>query len=451
MPPHPTPPPFSTLHVAIDGPAGSGKSTVAARLAERLQLLHVDTGAMYRALTLAALRAGAPLDDGPRLARLLADARIGLEGGRTYWSGQDVEAAIRGPAVTAAVSQVSAHPQVRRVMVQRQRWLCWQAPRGAVLEGRDIGTVVLPLAQCKIYLDAAPQERARRRAAQAGLPTSGPELERLQGDIERRDALDSSRAASPLQVAPDAHVVDTTQLDLAAVILRCVELARAARTPPAPRAAMAGYRYRHAGYAICHRVIGSAVRLLVGAKVVGRDLQQVPEGLIYACNHISWFDPPVLGACLDREVWYLAKQELFSGLLGWTIARFNAIPIDRSRYDAKAFERATRVLAEGGSLVIFPEGTRRPEGQPGPIRRGLAVLLLRSERPYVPCYVRGTRALPAAILRRRGLEVWMGPPVRLHALAHLRAHLPEPELHARIGALFLQQLEALVDLAEGEP
>lgn len=182
--------------VAIDGPAGSGKTTVSRALAERLAVDRLDTGAMYRAVTWLALARGVDLTDGPALGLL---ARRGcLEvGERVVADGTDVTAAIRSPEVSASVSLVAAHPEVRAVLVERQRR--WVSERsGAVVEGRDIGSVVLPDADVKVYLDAAPEERARRRAD-----------ERAAG-VARRDELDRGRAASPLAVAEGARVIDTT-------------------------------------------------------------------------------------------------------------------------------------------------------------------------------------------------------------------------------------------------
>ncbi len=182
--------------MAIDGPAGSGKTTVSRALAERLAVDRLDTGAMYRAVTWLALARGVDLTDGPALGLL---ARRGcLEvGERVVADGTDVTAAIRSPEVSASVSLVAAHPEVRAVLVERQRR--WVSERsGAVVEGRDIGSVVLPDADVKVYLDAAPEERARRRAD-----------ERAAG-VARRDELDRGRAASPLAVAEGARVIDTT-------------------------------------------------------------------------------------------------------------------------------------------------------------------------------------------------------------------------------------------------
>jgi 3-phosphoshikimate 1-carboxyvinyltransferase len=183
--------------VAIDGPAGSGKSTVSRMVAERLGVPRLDTGAMYRSVAWATLERGIEPGDADTVAQIATIAVIEVEGERTAIDGVDVSAAIRSPEVSAAVSVVAANPRVRREMVLRQRR--WVSTHGAgVVEGRDIGSVVFPHAHLKVYLDATPEERARRRAEE---PAEG---------VARRDHLDSTRATSPLAVAPGARVLDTT-------------------------------------------------------------------------------------------------------------------------------------------------------------------------------------------------------------------------------------------------
>lgn len=213
---------MSDLIVAIDGPAGSGKSSVARLVAGRLRLPHLDTGGFYRAATLIALRAGVNPGDAEGIVDALGEVAITSRNGLTYIGDEVVEAAIRGPEVTAAVSEVSAHPEVRRLLVEKQRQ--WVAARGgsAVVEGRDIGTVVFPDTGVKVFLTADDEERARRRAKERG-----EEPDAHLDAIRRRDAFDGSRAVSPMTVADDATVIDTTDLTIGQVVDRVVSLARA--------------------------------------------------------------------------------------------------------------------------------------------------------------------------------------------------------------------------------
>jgi CMP/dCMP kinase len=209
--------------VAIDGPAGSGKSSVARAVAGRLGVVNLNTGAAYRAAALLALREGVDLDDGPGLAALAK--RVGLDAEGASIDGEGVsEPDLRTPEVAAAASKVSAHAQLREVLLPVQRMAAERAREegGAVVEGRDIGTVVLPDADLKVYLSAEPEERARRRASQTG---KEGELDRIRAAIARRDRQDSEREISPLKPASDAVVLDTTSLSLEAVISEVLDLA----------------------------------------------------------------------------------------------------------------------------------------------------------------------------------------------------------------------------------
>lgn len=215
---------MSKLLVAIDGPAGSGKSSVAQAVAERLGLANLNTGATYRAVALVALREGLDLDDGAALATVGGDVDLAADG--VFHGGEHIpEDALRTPEVAAAASRVSTHPELREVLVERQRAAARkaQAAAGAVVEGRDVGTVVLPEAELKVFLSASPEERARRRALQTGREE---EFERIRKAMHTRDKRDSEREASPLRPAPGAVVLDTTTLDLERVVARVVELAR---------------------------------------------------------------------------------------------------------------------------------------------------------------------------------------------------------------------------------
>ena len=213
------------LVVAIDGPSGSGKSTVARGVAAALELEVLDTGAMYRAVTLAALDAGVALDDADACAALAGRLDISVERGVTRVDGRDVSAEIRGPAVTGAVSTVAAHPAVRAHLVDRQRaWV--ERHGGGVVEGRDIGTVVFPEAPVKVYLTASDEERARRRQRDEAAAARHVGVDDVKAALDRRDAIDAGRTVSPLRVASDAIVIDSTTVDADAVVADIVARAR---------------------------------------------------------------------------------------------------------------------------------------------------------------------------------------------------------------------------------
>lgn len=222
------------INIAIDGPAGSGKSTAARMLAESLGYIYIDTGAMYRAITLKALREGIDLEDAASLTELANRTSLRILGTKPgpdgaplchiLMDGEDVSGEIRGPAVTHAVSPVSAVSGVRRALVEQQREMAKVG--GVVMDGRDIGTVVLSGAELKIFLQADLDERIRRRRkelAAKGLASSEDEVRR---QIEERDRIDSTRADSPLRAASDAIVLDSTRLSIEGVLARLLELAR---------------------------------------------------------------------------------------------------------------------------------------------------------------------------------------------------------------------------------
>lgn len=213
------------LIIAIDGPSGAGKGTVARALAARLGYRHIDTGAMYRALAWKASQDGVDLADEAAVAALGERARFDVEAGRITIDGLDVKAAIRTPEIDKAAAAVARHPAVRRVLVARQR--SFGEGGGVVMEGRDIGTVVFPDADVKIYLDASPEERARRRAADpAHTSSKDTQLSDVATALAERDRSDSTRAVSPLSVAPDATVLDTTGVPIEGVIEQVLVLVR---------------------------------------------------------------------------------------------------------------------------------------------------------------------------------------------------------------------------------
>jgi cytidylate kinase len=199
--------------IAIDGPAGSGKSTVARRLAERLGLDYLDTGAMYRAVTFAALRRGIdPADTGP-VAELARVVDLDVTTDHVRVDGVDATIEIRGPEVSRAVSLVAANPEVRAELVRRQREWAYERS-GGVMEGRDIGTVVFPDAMLKVYLNARPEVRAERRAAEV----SDLDYETVAADMARRDAFDQGREAGPLRPAEDAIEFDTSDMSIDEIV-----------------------------------------------------------------------------------------------------------------------------------------------------------------------------------------------------------------------------------------
>jgi CMP/dCMP kinase len=210
--------------VCLDGPAASGKTTVAKVLSDRLGYLYLDTGILYRAVTWKALKLGIPPSYGEELARLAAESTIEIKAAPpgdlrqnlVLIDGEDISLEIRSPEVDANVSEVSAHPAVREALIDVQRTMA--APGGVIMAGRDMGTVVCPNAEVKVFLDASDTERARRRQRQAAQQGASLDFESVLADIRRRDRYDSSRTAAPLRAADDAVYIDSTDMDVEEVV-----------------------------------------------------------------------------------------------------------------------------------------------------------------------------------------------------------------------------------------
>ncbi len=214
--------PARRLIVAIDGPSGAGKGTIARAVASRLHYRHIDTGAMYRALAWKAHRQGLDLSDDGAVSAIALESDLEVGEGRVRVDGHDVAAAIRTPVIDSAAAAVARLPGVRAALITRQRAM--GAEGGVVMEGRDIGTVVFPSADVKIFLDASPEERARRRANDPAHSAGPSALSDVATALEERDRSDRTRATSPLTQAPDAVVVDTTGLSIDEAVARVLEV-----------------------------------------------------------------------------------------------------------------------------------------------------------------------------------------------------------------------------------
>jgi len=220
--------PISDITIAIDGPAASGKSTTAREVARQMDYLYIDTGAMYRAVTLLALREGAAMEDAEALVRIAAKAEISFQqtdnGLRLFLNGEDVSDAIRTSEVTRNIKPIAANPEVRELLVEKQRRLGDYG--GVVMDGRDIGTVVFPDAELKIYMEASVEARAERRLQELKRKEANASFEEIMRDLIARDESDMNRSAGPLRKADDAILIDTTALTPAEQTTRIVSLAK---------------------------------------------------------------------------------------------------------------------------------------------------------------------------------------------------------------------------------
>jgi cytidylate kinase len=427
------------LVVALDGPAASGKSSVGAAAAARLGYRFCDTGLLYRAVTWLALHRGIGADAPEGLVRLVEEIHLLDDGGGrlAHVAVDDVDrtAEVRGPEVDVAVSAISGVAELRSALLARQRALA--ADGRIVMAGRDIGTVVLPDADLKLFLDASVQERARRRVLERGIDPDSAEATEVLEELQRRDLLDSTRPVAPLRAADDAVVIrtDGNEFEMTvALVVNAVRRAeadraeadraaadragsdgaaamptaapdeapidkRASRRERQPRAERRPIRPTPVATRLDPLVrLGSAVlrlivRAIVRLKIEG-DLTVIPrEGpLIVAANHASSADPVLIGAFLNsainRPLNWLGKRELVEfPATGWAFRRAGIHPVDRDAADLEAFRTAMRILDAGHVLAVFPEGTRSRDGALQAVREGVGMLALRSGASVLPVAV----------------------------------------------------------------
>lgn len=408
------------LVVALDGPASSGKSSVGAAAALELGYRFVDTGLLYRAVTWLSLLRDVAADDPAGLVALVGEVELTPDPqgrlARVMVDDVDRTAEVHTEAVDQAVSAVSRVPELRAALLQRQREIAGDG--GIVMAGRDIGTVVLPDADLKVFLDASAEERARRRAEERGLAPDSPEAIEILEQLRARDAADRNRSVAPLRPADDARIIVTDGNAFEDTVREVVRVIRETETGQAkgsvagaPEAAseplgeagpVAAPRHGSieshltpmiTGVALGARVVMSA---LTRVRVEGA-LDEIPRDgpVIFAANHASNADAFLVGGwlvpMLGRRLHWLAKKEVFSWpVLGWMAAHGGMHPVDRSTADVEAFRLAKRILDEGHPLFVFPEGTRSPDGKLQDARDGVAMLALRTGATIVPIGVGGS-------------------------------------------------------------
>lgn len=436
------------INVAIDGPAGAGKSTVAKAVAKKCGLIYLDTGAMYRATAYTAIKAGVDVTDADKVAGILENMTmdIAFEHGaqQIYVNGFNTTPYLREHYMSKAASDISALPCVRYKMVELQREFA--ASRDVVLDGRDIGTFVLPDANCKVFMTATPQERATRRYKELVEKGQSVDYDTLLNDIIQRDYNDSHREVAPLKQAEDAVLLDTTDMTIDEVVDAVIALVngklsgtydgskeaapaaeQAAESPSAPQtsdnkaddtsaqmgspasdtqgkqpltrkeakvAARVKKRYTpeksFAMYRFLRVFLHPLQATLWPTKLIGIENAKAVEGknAIFTCNHFSKVDTflPCF-AIFKREAHILAKSELFEKSLGgWFLHKMGAIPVRRGEADIDCVKCVLRLLKDGKQLMIFPEGTRNREGtqEMAEFKSGAARFAIKTKSPIVP-------------------------------------------------------------------
>lgn len=396
--------------IAIDGPVGAGKSSVADQVAQRLGVLHLDTGAMYRAFAYQAVRQHIDLADAVALENLtrqcMPDVRFQDGRQHTYIAGQDVTDLIRTPEVSMAASTVSKQGCVRQAMVAQQQAMARK--QSMILDGRDIGTRVLPDATLKIFLTATPEARAKRRFEELQKKGDPSTYEQVLEDVIRRDNQDTTREVDPLRPADDAQLLDTsdlTQQQVVDEILRRFDL-RMGRHPKREEPFTWLYRF-------IRRLACMVFAFLMPVKVHHLERAQMDAPYILICNHQDMLDPLILmRSCYRYHIRFMGKKELASNAFTkWLFGQALMITVDRHHTDMGAIRSALTVLKQGHVLGIFPEGTRHKQGVMQNMESGIAMLALLSGAKLLPAYITGRPRL------FRPIHLYYSQPVSLADLA----------------------------------
>jgi len=407
------------LSITVDGPAGSGKSTIARLLAETIGHNYVETGATYRALGWLALERGIPLDDGARLRGLAIAQPTMLSYDDERWcvriAGHDVTDAIREPRIDDAASKAASHPEVRDVLIARQRQL--SIARDSVLDGRDCGTVVRPDADLKIFITADLEERARRRGGQQTQLGTTADSD-VANALAARDARDAKQSGA----ADDAILVDTTHMGIDETVDHVVNLWLERRRALLDREMTQGRSARawienESGLANFDKVLGRTRRIWEkGFRLEAVGTERVPDrNCLFIANHASMWDPAFLITPLNRVIRYMGKAELANNRYVKNMAdAIGFFPVRRGSGDRVALHIGEEVLRRGDSLGIFPEGTRVYEGRLARPRQGAARLALITGVPIVPVAIYGNRWSESLFK----VTVAFGRP---HDFSHLRA------------------------------
>ncbi len=388
-----------SINVALDGPSGAGKSTIAKMAAARLGFVYVDTGAMYRTIAYYVIKEGIGVDDPEAVKAALSDIKIELKNEGTqqvFLNGDNVSDLIRTPEISMGASKVSAIPEVRAFLLGLQKDIA--ATNDIIMDGRDIGTVVLPDAQVKIFLTASAEERANRRFKELQEKGDPSTYEEVLADINQRDYNDTHRDIAPLKQADDAVLVDSSALTLeqtAEEIVKVITEKTAKKKERKPRELMPVRPITKAHkYSPVKLVFYTLLRVIVlGLYHIFYDIhfegtQNVPKdgGNVFASNHRSYQDPVFIALHTRTPLSYMAKEELFQQNILFTglIKFFGAFPVSRGKGDTAVIDTSIEKLEKGRNLVIFPEGTRSKDGKVGPGKTGVALIAAVAQTKIVP-------------------------------------------------------------------
>ena len=382
---------------AIDGPAGTGKGTVAELIAKEMNLVKIDTGATYRCVALAAIKQGIRVEEKEKLIALTDTLQIDIrqENGiqQVFLNGEEVTEEIRSKEVSSIVSQVSSIVEIRLKMVELQRKMA--AGKDVIMEGRDITTYVFPKADVKIYLDADEKERAKRRFKENQEKGIDMTYAEVLENIQKRDKNDKEKEIGALKIAPDAKVIDTTNLSISQMKKAVKKEIEKKKKEIAYKKKVYSVRpdtkWKLFEQKVVKAFLAGIYRLVYRVKIEGRENIGEEGSYIICANHINYLDAAAIVLFTKRKVNFIAKEDLFNHrILNWLAHVFDIIPVNRGTQDLESMKRSIKTLNAGGILGIFPEGTRKGIAKGGKAKTGAAYMAIRTGTKVIPVGIAGS-------------------------------------------------------------
>lgn len=401
------------INIALDGPSGAGKSTIAKAVAKKLGYIYVDTGALYRSIAFYVIIKGADTKSADSVIPLLSEINVEIkyidEAQHIFLNSEDVSEKIRTTEVSMGASDVSAIPKVREFLFDLQRDIAKK--NNIIMDGRDIGTVVLPNADVKIFLTASAEERAKRRFKELQEKGDSITFEQVLVDINQRDYNDSHREIAPLKQADDAILIDTSSLSLDESVEKIYsavkEKIKVNSTPETVKKEKVN-PVKMFFYQILRPIITGIYCLVYNYKIVGKENIPREGGNVFASNHRSYADPVIISLPVRVPFAYMAKEELFKNkLFSALITAFGAFPVSRGSGDLSVIDESIKRLNKGYNLVIFPEGTRSKDGTVGKGKTGVALIAAKAQVPVVPVGI----SYKGKLKFRRKVIVSFGKPI----------------------------------------
>lgn len=392
------------IRIAIDGPGGAGKSSVAKAVAKELNIIYVDTGALYRSIALHMLRLDIKPNDSESIIKELPNLTLELkfiDGKQVILlDGEDVGDSIRTPEISMGASTISAIPEVRKYLLDTQRNIAKE--NSVIMDGRDIGTVILPYAEVKIFLTASAEARAKRRYDELISKGQSVTYQKVYDEMVERDKNDSTRAVAPCVQAEDAVLLDNSKLTFEQTRDKIIKIIKK--------------KSKKNFYMKAHRLLAPPIRFFQRIKPVGIENIDPEKSYIVCSNHIAAKDVIMIAAAYPKQIRFIAKKELFSiPLLGWLIKKLGAIKLDRGGSDVAAIKTSVNLAKAGQNIAIFPQGHRYPGVNPAttPKKNGAALIAYKSESDILPVCIK-VKNNKYAFLRK--IEIVFGKPIKNSSL-----------------------------------